>query len=462
MNDLTRRTFLKRALGTFGTLGAFPVLVPRFVLAQGIEGALHKNYIHIFLSGGMDGLMACPYYQGDLVDTINNTFRPTLRVLPHDVIPFDDVQNGLPRRIGLNSLLQPLHNFAPNNIAIIQRYGIVQNPGRSHATCQTLLSLGRQTLGGEAQRGWLARLMDLQGWNTYQYWGIGVAARRPDFQAANVRPIILGSLDNFNFLNRNFGGSGTNERTNDSRYVRDLTDAMRANSAPGSLVATQLKNGFDTVSNSVDFVVTEIASQIVTDIDDADPDKYASTAFGRNIRDLAKVIKFKAGSPTYREKITVGRIDIGGLDTHSEQGTVLPGILRDMARNVRVFLRDLQSIPVNAGTAWDHTVVSFTSEFGRTNYENGIEGDPQVGTDHGYGSNTFMIGKDVRRVVIGTAPTPEEMLSSESRNALIPTIDYRNIFADVLQHFLRLPNWEAVIAPGDDGFTRQSLGLFAV
>ncbi|MFT3905992.1 MAG: DUF1501 domain-containing protein [Steroidobacteraceae bacterium] len=88
-----------------------------------------------------------------------------------------------------------------------------------------------------------------------------------------------------------------------------------------------------------------------------------------------------------RDSYALGFVDVGGWDTHVNQGAAqgtLAGNLKNLARGLGAYAAAL-------GPAWQDTVVVVVSEFGRTFRENG-----NAGTDHGHGSVYWVLGGAVR------------------------------------------------------------------
>ena len=84
-----------------------------------------------------------------------------------------------------------------------------------------------------------------------------------------------------------------------------------------------------------------------------------------------------------RDKFNVAFIDVGGWDTHVNQGNAqgqLATLLSSLGQGLAAFAEQM-------GPAWSHTVVVVLSEFGRTFRENGTRG-----TDHGHGSAYWVLG----------------------------------------------------------------------
>ena len=84
-----------------------------------------------------------------------------------------------------------------------------------------------------------------------------------------------------------------------------------------------------------------------------------------------------------RDRFNVGFIDIGGWDTHVNQGSAqgqLSNLLGNLGAGLSAFAQQM-------GPAWNNTVVVVISEFGRTFRENGTRG-----TDHGHGTAYWVLG----------------------------------------------------------------------
>jgi len=84
-----------------------------------------------------------------------------------------------------------------------------------------------------------------------------------------------------------------------------------------------------------------------------------------------------------REQYRLGFIDVGGWDTHVNQG----GAQGQLAANLDGLGRGLAAYAAALGSEWNDTVVAVISEFGRTFRENGNRG-----TDHGHGTAYWLLG----------------------------------------------------------------------
>src|SRR5580693_3960762 len=88
-----------------------------------------------------------------------------------------------------------------------------------------------------------------------------------------------------------------------------------------------------------------------------------------------------------RDKYRIGFIDVGGWDTHVNEG----GAEGALASNLGSLGRGLQVFSQSLGPEWNNTVVVVLSEFGRTFRENGNRG-----TDHGHGTVYWILGGAIR------------------------------------------------------------------
>jgi uncharacterized protein (DUF1501 family) len=107
---------------------------------------------------------------------------------------------------------------------------------------------------------------------------------------------------------------------------------------------------------------------------------YPSSEFGNNMKQIAQLLKANLG-------IEAAFTDVGGWDTHQNQGSVngqLAGRLSDFSSAIAAFWRDM-------GDGAQNITLVTMSEFGRTAHENGTGG-----TDHGHANAMFVLGADVK------------------------------------------------------------------
>jgi len=125
-----------------------------------------------------------------------------------------------------------------------------------------------------------------------------------------------------------------------------------------------------------------------------------------------------------QDKFNLGFVDVGGWDTHVNQG----GVDGYLAGRIGELGRGLVALQTALGPAWNDTVVIVVSEFGRTFRENGDRG-----TDHGHGSAYWVLGGGVRG---GRIAGPQVALTQanlfQDRDWPVLT-DYRALIGGVLR-----------------------------
>ncbi len=124
-----------------------------------------------------------------------------------------------------------------------------------------------------------------------------------------------------------------------------------------------------------------------------------------------------------RDQYRLGFVDVGGWDTHVNQGNVTGGL----ANNLRNLSDGLAAYAAALGKEWDNTVVVVVSEFGRTFRENGDRG-----TDHGHGTVHWVLGGKVNGGRIAgeqVAVTQQNLLQNRDYQVLN---NYRDIYSGLL------------------------------
>jgi uncharacterized protein (DUF1501 family) len=126
-----------------------------------------------------------------------------------------------------------------------------------------------------------------------------------------------------------------------------------------------------------------------------------------------------AGVPTQ-----VFYTQMGGFDDHAGEESHHGVTLGDFSSAVGAFMRDLGQ----RGLQDKVTLLAF-SEFGRRVKENG-----SMGTDHGEAGPVFIVGSNVKGGMYGQFPS----LQQPHQGDLGYTVDYRSVYATVVQHVLQV------------------------
>ncbi|MBI3229251.1 MAG: DUF1501 domain-containing protein [Burkholderiales bacterium] len=138
----------------------------------------------------------------------------------------------------------------------------------------------------------------------------------------------------------------------------------------GTALGEKVKEGFA--------VREEVAREMKEEMEAASRNAISVKGFEQEARRIAKLM---------RDKYAIGFIDVGGWDTHVNQGGAtgaLAGKLEQLGRGLALFQQEM-------GPQWRNTVTVVISEFGRTFRENG-----KRGTDHGHGSVFWVLGGSVK------------------------------------------------------------------
>ena len=261
------------------------------------------------------------------------------------------------------------------------------------------------------------------------------------------QPIVISELNSFNYAQHGA------EADRDVDFAAETQRALLEVQVPRNPVAEKYKNSLQTMHRVVSVLRTDISLQQVGNNASGN---YSEQGVGPSFRDAAKVLKAKTSSSVFgqRDKDTIIYLNQGGYDTHSNQldpDGGLPQLIAGLGNNLAVLVDDLKSFGV-----WGNTVILVFSEFGRTNFENGTYGDLTVGTDHGWGNTTFALGGSIQAGVLGDAPSSAELLDTDT-NALVPSIDFRRIWGDILSWLGANPS--SIL--DEEGFVYSRLGIFS-
>ena len=142
----------------------------------------------------------------------------------------------------------------------------------------------------------------------------------------------------------------------------------------------------------------------------------SGSTFERQMARAARLISADVG-------VRVLGVSLGGFDTHGGQAGSHQSRLTDFDRGIQQFFDNL-----DARFASRVTVATF-SEFGRRPEINGSRG-----TDHGTASCAFVIGSKVAGGLVGQYPS---LTNLDSRGNLRPEVDFRSMYATVLDTWLR-------------------------
>jgi uncharacterized protein (DUF1501 family) len=289
----------------------------------------------------------------------------------------------------LRDSLYPL--WAKREIAFIPFAGPSDDVSRSHFETQDTIELG-QAVGGsrDYRSGFMSRL----------------AA-----ELTRVKPIAFTDQLPLTFRGKaqipNVGINAVGKPAIDDRQAK-LIKQMYAHSD----LASAVEEGFKVRDDVYRSISEEMAA--------ANRGAVSPRGFELSARRIGRLM---------REQYNLGFVDVGGWDTHVNQGAA-QGYLADRLGELG---RALAGFAEEVGPAWRDTVVVVISEFGRTFRENGDRG-----TDHGHGSAYWVLGGGINGGrILGEQVKVEQANLFQNRDYPVLT-DYRSLFAGLLQRMYGL------------------------
>jgi uncharacterized protein (DUF1501 family) len=151
--------------------------------------------------------------------------------------------------------------------------------------------------------------------------------------------------------------------------------------------------------------------------------RYPATELSKRLDLVARSIKSGSRARVYY-------VIQSGYDSHAVQLPTQARLLGEFAGAVRAFLDDLA-----AAKLADRVLLLAFSEFGRRPQENG-----SLGTDHGTAGPVFVAGPNVKAGLVGKAPSLGDLENGD----LKWSIDFRSVYATVLDRWLKLPSHEVL------------------
>ena len=150
---------------------------------------------------------------------------------------------------------------------------------------------------------------------------------------------------------------------------------------------------------------------------------YPAYDLARRLGLIGRLIKAGLGTRVYYLEHT-------GYDTHGQQLPRHFALLEELSASLKAFFDDLA-----ASKLADRVVVLVFSEFGRRVAENGSSG-----TDHGTAAPVFLAGPGVKAGLHGAYPSLTDLADGD----LKMTVDFRRVYATLLESWLGLPSKEAL------------------
>lgn len=401
MPPFSRRTFLTGCSAAIAALSGARLTDLVFAAPTSAPSGADV-LVSVFLRGGIDGLNLCiPYFEDRYYQ-----YRPGIRVRP------PGQPNGaldLDGRFGLHPAANELHTlYHAGKLAIVHATGLT-DPTRSHFDAMAMMERGtpgNKTLG----TGWLTRHL----WST-----AGATGELNAMVASNLVPTSLLGAINVAAV-PNVGGL---DYWGEWAHVEAQRLAMRRMYDGSTWIQQAGTQALDIV-DQIAFASANYRPEFGA--------VYPGDAFGSALQAVAQLVKLQLG-------LRVAAVDLGGWDTHENQGDNGQGqfaaLVDTLSQGLTAFYTDL--------TNYAHSLtVVVMSEFGRRVRENGSSG-----TDHGHGNVMLVLGGRINggRVYTTWPGLAEDQL--DERQDLRITTDYRQVLGEIVMRRLQNPRL-ADVFPG--------------
>ena len=383
----TRREFLRNSAHGIGLLTSYQ-LVPSFFTYTNLTGSPslakdRKVIVLIQLVGGNDGLNTVV----PLCDSNYFRLRPNLALTTKDLIPIG-------KNIALNTALKQLADLhLDGKVSIIQNVGY-PNPNRSHFRSSEIWETASDS-DEFVSTGWLGRYFDNHCTNRSSSdhpLAIHVGNQFPQTFRSTEPQIISGST-------REFPRSVRNNSLD--QYGNFPTSETHG----GNLKIPQHKLTKRGVTEEKIRFITE---KYLPHID------YPQSRLSADLRSVAALI---VGGLETR----VFFVSQSGYDTHTNQEKPHRRLLQELASAMAAFQKDLEANHL------ENQVLTMTfSEFGRRPGEN-----TSGGTDHGTSAPLFVMGGQIKKGIVGTAPS----LALDPTQDLQFSTDFRQVYSTILENW---------------------------
>jgi uncharacterized protein (DUF1501 family) len=412
---MNRRFFLKNsavALAQVSVATMSPSFLTR-ALAQTNGKRRRKILIAVFQRGAMDGLSAViPYGEQEYYNLRSAIAIPRPRSSsagsagsaggsqPNQAEGID-----LDGFFALHPALAPVKPiYDSGQLAIIHAAGSPDNT-RSHFDAQDYMESATPGVKSTTD-GWLNRYLQsgLQsggGAETSPFRGVAMGPTLPRVMQGKASAIAMNSVNDFTLR----AGGATGQAVQggfEAMYTQTVNDALRG-------------AGKDT------FEAIKLLKSVNPSQYKPSPDAvYPRGPFGERMRQIAQLIKSDIG-------LEVAFTDIGGWDTHANQGSSQG----QLALRLAELAQGLSALHADLKERADDVVILTMTEFGRTARENGNRG-----TDHGHASVIFALGGPVKGgKVYGKWPGLKSHQLNEGRDLAVTT-DFRDVFAEIAKNHL--------------------------
>jgi uncharacterized protein (DUF1501 family) len=309
--------------------------------------------------------------------------------------------------------------YDDGHLGIVQGVGY-PNPNRSHFRSTDIWSSG-QPDRDVVSSGWVGRYFDNACPGCDPHVGVAIGHTLPlAMQGEKVMPLSIDRPENYRYQGK--------DRASYEKLNQVTGQASADNMLPNTLAETTAhkKKIEITPASQLDFLQrTAMDAQVSSDdilrmTREHKNQPYPAGEFGNGLQTIAAMIA--GGLPT-----RVYYVTLSGFDTHAQQKNRHDKLMTDLSDGLGAFWKDLKL----QGNQERVLVMTF-SEFGRR-----VEQNASGGTDHGAGSNLFLMsGAKITPGLLGNHPSLKDL----DQGDLKFNTDFRSVYATILQNWLDTPS----------------------
>jgi uncharacterized protein (DUF1501 family) len=345
------------------------------------------------LSGGNDYMNTVIPYN----DPLYRDYRPRVAIPEEQILPLDD-------QVGLHPSMGPLREiYNQGKMAIIHGVGY-PNSVRSHFRSMDIWhTCEPEKTGTEGWLGLATRALDPAKENIVTAVSFGPCM----FRALAVPGVPVACVDDLETYGLLTGIAPAPQRAKIlERFAQNYSPLIGTDEVMKYLGSTGLEamEGAD---------ILKVAPQRY-----ASTVQYPETSIAKKLKGIAQIHFANLGSRVFY-------CDHLGFDTHANQVGVHATLWNDISQAVAAFFADLKE-----HQASEEVVLLLFTEFGRRVRDNGS------GTDHGAGGAAFVLGEAVQGGQYSEYPSRKA--EDLTQGDLAPTIDFRGLYATILEDWLHV------------------------
>ncbi|HEV3363962.1 MAG TPA: DUF1501 domain-containing protein [Acidimicrobiia bacterium] len=397
---ISRRQFLEVAGGALALYTTSPLWLRLGAAGAEPAPAEGRKLLLLLLEGGNDGLnTVVPYGQSAYYDK-----RKTLAYKPEEIIKLSDST-----MVGLAPVLPKLAKlYEARKVGIVQGVGY-DKPNLSHFESMDIWQTGRPK--HDLATGWLGRYLDHSPAGPSVVRAVAIGNRLPTALVGGEQSgVAVPSFNGFTF----FDGSDADTASEPYRLHEaflQFADAPLTDAPAKALLASER------ATVQAVRAIQKLGDPKAGEGDQPPPKQTRPPAtLAEKVSMAMKLLSSDLG-------VEVAMVSLGGFDNHAAQKGEHAKLLTQVDNAIDQFMTDATA----TGKAGDYLLMTF-SEFGRRVEEN------SSGTDHGTAAPLVVVGEGVAGGLYGEQPS---LTNLDSNKNLIRTVDFREVYATVLDGWLR-------------------------